>query len=167
MKKNVLTFIAGAAMLFGASKADAQITFFEGNGCTEDVVISFANTTGNAYNLTQITGTGYNDEARSMKLQGYFPNGKKITIYDSPNYDFNDDWIEVKVSPYAIKDLIWPPNPPLDICIPSFENSGATPGVPVTTAYPQGGGFMAYVTITYHPHNGLNGKVSRIDIWDN
>ena len=77
-----------------------------------------------------------NDEARSIRLRDV-PAGWTIRVYDSPSQDKNDDWMSI-VTTECINDFL----------IDKFEQ-------PKTS-----GGFIQ----TSHRHNGLDGKISNLEI---
>ena len=80
-----------------------------------------------------------NDETRSLKISGMFA-GRLITFYDNPSAQTDDDWIEI-----LVKKAI----PPTDFYqINSYQKSFED----------------EYVKVTYHEHNGLDGKVSYINV---
>jgi hypothetical protein len=77
-----------------------------------------------------------NDEARSLLLYN-FPIGKIVRLYDNPSGAREDDWAEIQVKKAS----------PV-IKIDTFEKSIDTPEMKVT----------------YHRNNGLDGKVSRLEV---
>jgi hypothetical protein len=77
-----------------------------------------------------------NDEARSARLR-YVQPGTLIRVYDAPDGNSKDDWTEVH-----IKRAGW------NVIVPTFEKSYEDEDVKVV----------------YHRHNGLDGKVSRIEV---
>ena len=80
-----------------------------------------------------------NDDVKSMQLIGSFPRGFKVRVYDNSAGHHNDDWTSVLVK----KELI-----NARIIIGTFEDD-----------------FESHeIRVDYHRKNGLDGKVSRIDI---
>ncbi|KAF5428089.1 Ricin-type beta-trefoil lectin domain-containing protein [Candidatus Methanophagaceae archaeon] len=115
-----------------------KIWFYEGNHATQDLVCTVSTTSDKT---CQLTGGGDdcdcdNDEARSAELRWVKP-GTIIKVYDDPDGDIGDDWTEIKVKMLFTSKVIG-----------TFEHSYAND----------------YVEVTYHTHNGLDGKVSRIKI---
>jgi len=107
----------------------------EGNNCTQDVVGELTDRMGQSTNLKQTSGFA-NDEARSVLLL----NVRARTVlraYDSPDGDKSDDWAEV-----TVKETVD------EYCIASFEQTYED----------------AVVKAVLHHKNGLDGKVSRIEV---
>ena len=77
-----------------------------------------------------------NDEARSCTLLDVTA-GTIITVFDSPSASTGDDWTEIVVKQNIVS-----------YTISSFEKNIDD----------------AYVTQTFHKHNGLDGKISNIQI---
>lgn len=115
----------------------SRIILYEGNNCTQDIV-GIIEYTG-SYNLKNYRG--WNDEARSI----YFQNtaSLNVLVFDSPSGDRGDDWSEIYYSS------------PGDYCIWSFEEDE------IAQTNSAGGGW----SLTYHSNNGLDGKVSRIEVY--
>ena len=80
-----------------------------------------------------------NDEAKLMELYGVFQRGTKIILYDSPEGKRSDDWFEVEF----MSDMI-----NVRYVIPTFEKSYRD----------------IFIRATYHKKNGLDGKVSRMEV---
>lgn len=78
-----------------------------------------------------------NDEARSLKLSEVAP-FTIITVYDSPDAAADDDYTTIKVKQTTPKDLV----------VGTFENSFEN----------------QYVKVEHSHDNGLDGKVSSIQI---
>ncbi|WLQ16975.1 hypothetical protein O5O45_13735 [Hahella aquimaris] len=117
-----------------------QISFWEGNGATQDQV---GNTLsgGTSYDINCKDGDhGFqNDEARSMKLEG-IPGPTIMWVYDSPSASKDDDWAKIVIKG-DIQD---------SVVVGTFNSSGS---------YDNGN-----VTVESHYNNGLDGKISRIMI---
>jgi hypothetical protein len=122
------------------------ITFKEGNGCTQDQVGWFT-ISASPYTIPNTSGSGWvNDEARSMDLFG-MPAGTLIYVFNSPNdsrikceapFMFCDDWTRLEVlNPVSYK------------CVYSFQTSD-----------PYGD-----VDVQYHSAGGLDGQVSRVEVY--
>ncbi|MBD8514769.1 hypothetical protein KCG43_19000 [Photobacterium sp. WH24] len=117
-----------------------QITFWEGNGGTQDQVGNTLNGSQN-YNIDCKSGDhGFsNDEARSLKLQN-IPSGITIIkVYDSPSASESDDWARITVI-----------GPVAEATIGTFNSGGEYAG--------------GKVRCESFYHNGLDGKVSKIFI---
>ena len=84
-----------------------------------------------------------NDEARSGVIYlGQY--GTTLNIYDSPGGSKDDDWTEIKIKGDILGE---------EIRIGSFEQSQ-------TIEISSGG----TVEITHHHVNGLDGKISRVEV---
>ena len=108
-----------------------RVIFYEGNGCSQDIVASYGpkNAAGRI---------GKNDEARSLQLV-QVPADTRIFIYDSPDASENDD--------YA---AIWIKKRTFDYCIRSFEASIFTDNVEMNYTKKNGlDGKVSYVKIQY------------------
>merc|ERR1712107_133357 len=68
--------------------------------------------------------------------------GTTITLYDSPNGDRSDDYVEIKVKGYTNNPVV----------IGSFESTK-------TIMLDNG-----FIEVIYHRNNGLDGKVSRAEV---
>lgn len=77
-----------------------------------------------------------NDDARSLLLLNV-RKGAAIRIFDSPDGDTGDDYTEIVV----LKEV-------QEYCVGSFERTYTDDTV----------------RVTYHPNNGLDGKVSRVTV---
>ncbi|WP_183578956.1 hypothetical protein HDF18_23045 [Mucilaginibacter sp. X5P1] len=90
--------------------------------------------------LNDIFASGpYNDRARSAIFTGQVA-GKTFKFFDDPSGSTNDDWTEVTFSqniPANYSYFLW-----------TFEKDAVDP----------------YVTVTYHHYNGLDGKVSNVQM---
>ncbi|WP_052704080.1 hypothetical protein [Vibrio nigripulchritudo] len=115
------------------------ITFWEGNGATQDQV-------GNAleadqhYSIDCKDGDqGFdNDEARSVKLVN-IKSPVTITVYDSPDKSKDDDWTRIEVTEAFEGEVV----------VRTFEESGKP---------------HQAVEVSYYSDNGLDGKVSYIEV---
>ena len=119
-------------------KEKGKMVFYEGNDATQDRIFSFSTETSRSWNCKK--GDCENDEARSVVLYHVKP-GTRIYIYDSPKSKEEDrkkdDWTEIKVKKYIAK-----------VVIGSFEKNRDEDDV----------------YVEYHKHNGLDGKVSYIEV---
>jgi len=81
-----------------------------------------------------------NDKAKSAVLYGYFPRGWRIAFFDSSKGSkARDDWFEIKF----LRDM-----KNVRYVIGTFEHSFKD----------------MYIEAKYHKKNGLDGKVSRIEV---
>lgn len=116
----------------------ATITWFEGNDGTQNVVRRDSFSGSEPYRISSNLKreSGQNDEICSVVLE-YVPVNTKITVYDNPDGRTNDDWCTLEVKAYKRK-----------IVIRHFEEDKET------------GDYR----LDYHRKNGLNGKISHIEI---
>lgn len=112
-----------------------DITFYEGNGACQDIVCTLNDTAGQRVNCKDHDDCE-NDEARSCLLRNVRANAV-IRVYDSPSGDKDDDWTEITV-------LRTHP----EYTVRTFEKNLED----------------VYLRIVHHHNNGLDGKVSRIEI---
>jgi len=108
-----------------------RITFYEGNGCSQDIVATYGpkNAAGRI---------GKNDEARSLSLV-QVPAGTRIFIYDSPDAKENDDFAFILVKKKTF-----------EYCIRTLEASIYTDNVEMTYTRKNGlDGKVSYVKIEY------------------
>ncbi|MDN3548791.1 hypothetical protein [Mucilaginibacter aquaedulcis] len=141
----------------GGDHTGNAIIMYEGNNCTQDEVLRHElNADNMAFNINYKDANSYgssiftkiavkfilmegpNDEARSMALQGVTA-GRTIQLYDSPDGSKSDDWVEILIKQDIHSFDLYE----LDTFEQSYED--------------------AYVKVTYHAHNGLDGKVSNIN----
>lgn len=118
----------------------AIVDLYEGNGASQNVVCSLVVGAQGffSYDFPDLDECD-NDEARSLILHDV-PGGRVIRLYDSPSGATDDDWVQIRVL-----------QPVTSYTIPTFENSFED----------------AFVRVTYHPDNGLDGKVSRLVVSGN
>jgi hypothetical protein len=118
------------------------VIFYEGNDGTQDIVCGFATTIARTIDLQSSDEERLgceNDEARSLVLSGA-KKGARITLYDSPSGNREDDWYFIEVK----RDIGMNER----VVVPSFEESKDT----------------SDYRAVYLRNNGLNGKVSRIRV---
>lgn len=127
----------------------SKIKFWEGNGCDQTYLGSVS--VGDceegshcvpwgkdkAWNLKNEDDWIPNDEARSCSLLDV-PAGTVIKLYDNPDGHTENDWAQITVNRRTTNDL----------CVPSFEHDFSD----------------EWYTLKYHKQNGLQGKVSRIEV---
>jgi len=135
--------------LLGASlesSSDSGVfDLYEGNGATQNQVCTLRWGHQDVdFNFKQDDACE-NDEARSGILYSA-DRGTTITLYDSPSGDKGDDYTVIKVKTSSLDNL------PQGLTFDSFEES---------QVYNVGSGT---VEMTYYRHNGLDGKISRVDI---
>lgn len=80
-----------------------------------------------------------NDDAKSMVLNGFFQKGTTIILYDNSGGKRSDDWFEI----VFLSNMSH-----VRYVIPTFEYSFQD----------------IFIKATFHKKNGLNGKVSRMEI---
>lgn len=147
----ILAAMAYGLLGYGPKEADAQtqtkprIEFFEGNRGTQDLLGKVDVIYGKQYNLKHRSRPIPNDEARSMVLTNV-PPGTVIRLFDSPSGSFNDDYAFITVLELQQK-----------IVINSFEHKQD-----FIRGIRQNGKLVAALDGVYV--NGLDGKVSRIEI---
>ena len=120
------------------SATAADIRFYAQNGCRGPVIFRYP-TNVVASDNCKANGkrcSGQNDEARSLWMPNAGP--WSLVVYDSPDGDTADDYAEIRAPRI--------PHPRGGVCVPSFEARRGSP------------------MVTYHPSNGLDGKVSRIAV---
>lgn len=122
--------------LYGVCRDTGYIQMREGNSCTQDAVGTLTDRPGTTAVLTNI-GWIPNDEARSVQLSNVRP-GAVIRFFDNSGGSTSDDWTEIRVHSRT----------PNNYCIPTFEASYST----------------NFVTVTHHHHNGIDGKISRVQV---
>ena len=124
-----------------------DLIFYEGNGCTQDVVFTYNSRIASDDNCKQ-RGTrcrGDNDEARSLRIGKTASANTRITVFDSPSGSQDDDYTVIEVvNPNFMEDQGY--------CLRSFEQNFDTPNAN------QG------IFVDYFRHNGLDGKVSRVRV---
>jgi hypothetical protein len=142
LTSSVLFAAPNVALAQDSSVREAgDLAFYEGNGCTQDIVFNY-DSEKSADDNCQTSGTacyGDNDEARSLLIVGIAKPGTRIRVYDSPSADLTDD--------YAVIDIL-PDLPPEGACVSTFEQSVLRPGYR-----------MSYVR-----KDGLDGKISRVKV---
>ncbi len=116
-----------------------EFTFYDGNGAGKKMLGSLSDSPGQKYNLKKKKPPFTNDEARSVVLHNVRA-GAVLTVYDSPDGKKQDDWTRIEVKKQV-----------LSYEIKSFDGQPMEDDV---------------VKVNPHPdnNNGLDGKVSRIEI---
>ncbi len=112
------------------------IDLYEGNGASQSLLQSLIYEKGKSINLTNTGGVPPNDEIKSCALHD-LPPGALLYFYDNAGGMRNDDWCEIEVKKTHQQYVV-------RTLERTYEDE--------------------YVRVTYHHHNGLDGKVSRIDM---
>jgi hypothetical protein len=121
-----------------------DLIFYEGNGCSQDIVFTY-NSFVRADDNCKKRGPckGDNDEARSLRVLTSAKRGTQVRVYDSPDGRTDDD--------YAIINILDPARfEENGLCLRSFQEERNDTG--------------RGITLTYVPKNGLDGKVSRVKV---
>lgn len=124
-----------SAALLGISVHAGEIRFMEGNNGTQNQKGECSDAPGTKINFKKTKGFT-NDDARSVILFDVRA-GAVIRIYDDPDGKTSDDYMEIKVKKQVQK-----------YTINTFEQD-----INDET-----------VEATYHRNNGLDGKVSRVEV---
>merc|ERR1712215_171773 len=117
------------------------ITLYEGNNGSQNQVCTLSWTGDAEWNFQHLDDCE-NDEARSGIIL-MAASGTTISLYDSPSGSKDDDYTVIK-----IKGEVTSP-----VELGTFEKSR-------TIDLPTGG----TIEVTFHHHNGLDGKVSRMEV---
>ena len=137
------------ALSAGGARALDDLIFFEGNGCTQDIVFTYNSRVGRDDNCkSRGPCKGDNDEARSLRILKSAASGTRIVVFDSPNGKQDDDFTVIDIlRPDFMEDQGY--------CLQSFEQNFDTPNEN------QG------IVVDFVRKNGLDGKVSRVRITPN
>jgi hypothetical protein len=121
-----------------------DLIFYEGNGCSQDIVFTY-NSYVQAKDNCKKHGAckGDNDEARSLRILKSAKRGTQIRLFDDPNGKTDDD--------YAIINILNPRR---------FEENGRC----VRTFEEELDNAREGITLDYIRKNGLDGKVSRVQV---
>lgn len=119
----------------GVCRRQGTLDFRAGGNCTQSSAGSLTNRSGNIATSASTGGAFVNDSARSV-VQGNMKAGTIIRIYDSAGGSASDDWTQILVKADGAG------------CTPSFETSVQS----------------AMLRIDYHPFDGLDGRVSLVDV---
>ena len=132
----------GDVLEYGEERNNGGIIAYEGNNATQDVVCAFSTALRRNINMKGSDSERHgceNDEMRSIVLDR-IKAGQRITFFDSPDGDENDD--------YAVLDIL---KDTRSAVIPTFEKSVLNENY----------------RLTFHKKNGLDGKISYIKIEPN
>lgn len=122
---------------FSPTATGPHVAFYEGNNAEQNLVCTIFMEQNSAINF-QSHSECDNDEARSMVLYNV-PAGRVLRLYDSPSGDREDDWLELEVLDQLAAYVV-----------PSFENDVSD----------------SRIRLNYFRNNGLDGKVSRLEVGD-
>ncbi len=114
-----------------------RVILYEGNDCSENTIGETDDSTPQEINFKE-RYEFENDETRSVLLINV-RSGISIRLFDHPRGDLDDDWVEIQV----IGSIS-------EVCVDSYEQSYRD----------------NLLNVTFHEHNGLDGKVSRLEILD-
>jgi hypothetical protein len=113
----------------------ALAVLYEGNNGTQNIVCTLNISFNRSVDFTSHSGCD-NDEARSMVLYGV-PAGRVIRVYDSPSGNESDDWAQIRTKTFVTTTTI-----------NSFQTAVSN----------------SLVQVIPVPNNGLDGKVSRLEV---
>ena len=124
----------GDTLEFAGVKTNGGLVLYEGNNVTQDVVCGIPAAPTRTLQF-RVNGCE-NDEARSGRLVNVRA-GTEFRLYDSPSGSTSDDYAVLTVK-----------QPIFSLDIPSFERSVEN------SSY----------KLTFHRKNGLDGKISRVEV---
>lgn len=149
----LLLFVTAFLSIVLVQKVNAQqvadLIFYEGNGCTQDIVFTY-NSYKAANDNCKKSGSckGDNDEARSLRIAKSVNPNARIAVYDSPNGDTTDDYTVIDIVNRQFMQ-------PEGYCLRTFENNFSNPNL------------NSGIQVDYIRKNGLDGKVSRVQVIPN
>jgi len=121
-------------MDLATSPTGAWVDFYEGNNATQDLICGINASVNQSLHLP--AGSCSNDEARSLVLFD-LPAGRAVRLFDSPSGQTEDDWVEIEALQTVSQRTL-----------STFESS-----------FNDG-----QLRVSFFRNNGLDGKVSRIEI---
>eukprot|EP00092_Neocalanus_flemingeri_P032775 GFUD01035648.1.p1 GENE.GFUD01035648.1~~GFUD01035648.1.p1 ORF type:complete len:409 (-),score=59.55 GFUD01035648.1:65-1291(-) len=127
-----------ADMLLGSALSRGFISLWEGNRATQDLVCRLRFSRSHSWNLKD-TSKCDNDETRSFRIIRA-DKGTVLRFFDNQYGATSDDWVEYTVKRKIEEKRI--------VTIPTYEESFEN----------------EFLKAKYHPHNGLDGKVSRVEV---
>lgn len=138
--------------VFGASAGDLKaqqpddLIFYEGNGCSQDIVFTY-NSYFSADDNCKDRGPckGDNDEARSLRIAKTVKSRARIIVFDSPKGRYDDDYTVIDI---LNTNFI----PPEGYCLRTFHSNFDNPDR------------NSGIRVEYFQKNGLDGKVSRVRV---
>ena len=125
-----------SCMTFSSAPTGPLVDLHEGNNAQQNLVCSLTGVN-KTIDFTASSGCA-NDEARSLVLYN-FPANKAILLFDSPSGEREDDWVFIRTKRNITQKVI-----------PSFERNNQD----------------SDIEMFYFRNNGLDGKVSRLEIKD-
>lgn len=123
---------------FNEDAYPADIFFYEGNNCTQDIKAKLRSYSSHDINCKKSNNCD-NDEIRSVLLMSYGKSRYTLKVFDHPDGKQNDDWSVLKVDTTKFVG---------SQCVKTFEKDRNLQGVEVD----------------FHKDNGLDGKISRIEV---
>ena len=127
---------AAASKKVQESLGPGIVQFWEGNRYTQNLVCQLSVARGFRADFKNKGQRCANDEARSISLLNVRA-GAVIRMFDNPDGKRSDDWVEIK----TLRRVD-------NFCLESLERTHSN----------------ADVQVVFHRHNGLDGKVSRLEI---
>lgn len=121
-----------------------DIVFYDGNNCTGEEKGAFSSRHKNGSVKCSSAGICENDSAKSVKLYAGLQADTAIALYDNADHHHLDDWTRIHVGEELEQDY----------CINTLEPENAL------LVEELGNG----ITMTYHEMNGLDGKVSGLNV---
>jgi hypothetical protein len=142
-------YIVGIAIILSvptSTLALDDLIFYEGNGCTQDIVFTYDSRNPSDDNCKKGGACkGDNDEARSLRILKSAATNTRIVVFDNPDGHQDDDFTVIDIlSPEFMEDQGY--------CLRSFEQNFDTP------QENQG------IIVDYIRKNGLDGKISRVRV---
>jgi hypothetical protein len=120
-----------------------DVVFYEGNDCKQGIKARYKSHRGGEHHYNcKNSKSCTNDEVRSVKLYAFGRRHYGIWVYDDPDGSHSDDYTIVDVKPYRHGGFVG------DYCVKTFEKSHNLD--------------KSGIDVSFHKHNGLDGKVSRI-----
>ena len=126
--------VASSVKICSGKPPNGEMKFYEGNDASQDRICTLSTEKSDYWHCKK--HSGWNDEARSVKLCNVRP-GTKIYVYDNPDGKTDDDWTEIRVKRFSG-----------EIIVGTFEKDRNDDKV----------------WVDYHKDNGLDGKVSYIKV---
>jgi len=120
-----------------------DIVFYEDKECKGEEDSFYSSTYTSGRQDCGINGSCSNDKISSIKIYPSIKENTTIELYDSPDEDLNDDWIRIHIGKTNLSK---------PFCIKNIEHNSNTEEK------------NKNISIVYYKNNGLNGKVSVLDI---
>lgn len=126
-----------------------DLVFYEGNGCTQKKIFTYNSYKASNDNCKKSGSCkGNNDEARSLRIGKRVNPRATIVVYDSPSGDTTDDYTVINIVNRKFMQ-------PEGYCLRTFENNFSNPSL------------NSGIQVDYFQDNGLDGKVSRVQVIPN